>query len=86
VTQRGDRDVNLRAFSPPGSIVACLRAALGRGLQRAAIDADRRRLALVPAPLAQKRTHILHQQLKAACLNPALPLLIHHPPRRQIAR
>ena len=82
MAQRVDRDVDLGTPASLGPILACTRATLGRAMQHAAVDADRRRLPIAPAPLAQKRTYILYQQLEAACLNPAPHLLIHHPPRR----
>ena len=67
-----DGDVDLRPFAPLGPIVSCPGPRLGCGLQRAAVDIHRRRLALASAPFAQQRPHILYQQLKAARPNPAL--------------
>ncbi len=86
VAQRVDRDVDLRSFAPLGPVVACPRTRLGRGLKRTAVDADRSRLALAPAPLAPQRANILHQQLETAGLEPALHLLVHHPPGTKLAR
>ncbi len=81
-----DGDVDLRPFAPLGPIVSCPGPRLGCGLQRAAVDIHRRRLALASAPFAQQRPHILYQQLKTAGLDLTLHLLIDHPPGRQIAR
>ena len=70
--QRFDRDMDLGTFTSLGPILACPRTQLRRGLQRAAVDADRGRLAFALNPLAEKRTYMLHQQPKAAPLQLAL--------------
>ncbi len=76
VAQRVDRDVN------PSN--PC--AALGCGLQRSAVDTDRRGLAFAPGPHAHDRLHIGHQRLEHTRIQPAPELLIDRSPRRQIAR
>ena len=61
MAQRVDRDVHLGAFAALGPVVRGAGSALGRGLQGTAVDADRRRLALAPAELAQQRLHVLDE-------------------------
>jgi hypothetical protein len=51
-----DRDVDLRSLTPLGSVIARPRSRFRRRLQGAAVDHDRRGLALAPAPLAQQPT------------------------------
>ena len=41
MAQRVDRDMDLRSLAPLGSVIAGTRSALGCGLQRAAVNADR---------------------------------------------
>ena len=81
-----DRDVHLRPFAALGPIVAGSCAALRGRLQRAAIDAHCRRLALALGPLARNLPHIGHQHRKAARLDPAPYLLVHRDPGRKIVR
>jgi hypothetical protein len=86
MAQRIDRDMDLRALAPLGSVVACPRAALRRRLQRAAVQTDRRRLVRAPTTLTQKRLDIRDQNLEHTRFHPASHLLIHRRPRRQIVR
>ena len=79
-----DRDVHLRPFAALGPIVAGSCAALRGRLQRAAIDAHCRRLALALGPLARNLPHIGHQHRKAARLDPAPYLLVHRDPASNI--
>ena len=86
MAQRIDRDVDLGALAPLGPVIAGPRTRLRRGLQGSAVDADRRRLALAPGPLADDRLHVTHQRLKYACGQPPPELLVHRVPRRKIVR
>jgi hypothetical protein len=84
--QRVDDDVNLRALAPFRAVVASPRTALGRGLQRAAVDARCRRLALASGKLAQQNARVFDQTLEASRPHPALHLLKNCRPRRIIVR
>jgi hypothetical protein len=55
VTQRVDGDVDLRALAPFCAVVACPRAALGRRLQRAAVDTRCRQLAFASGANSRSR-------------------------------
>jgi hypothetical protein len=66
MTQRVDCNVNLRTLAPFRAVVASPRTALGRGLQRAAVDTRCRRLALASGKLAQQNARVLDQPLKAS--------------------
>src|ERR1035441_1535476 len=86
MAQRVDGDVNLRALAPFRAVVASPRTALGRGLQRAAIDARCRRLALASGKLSQQSARVFDQPLEASRPHPALHLLKNCRPRRIIVR
>ena len=76
VSQRVDRDVNLRSLAPFRSVVSGAGSALGRGLERPAINADCGRLALAPSKLAPQDAGVFNQPLETSGLHPALHLLI----------
>jgi hypothetical protein len=70
VAQRVDGDVDLGALAPFRAVVSCPRPALGRGLQRAAVDTRYRRLALASGKLAQQNARVFDQPLKASRPHP----------------
>jgi hypothetical protein len=53
MAQRVHRCMHLRSLAPLGSIIACSRAGLRRGLQRAAVQNHRRWLCFAPGEFAQ---------------------------------
>ena len=86
VAQRVDGDVDLGALAPFRAIVACPRAALGCGLQRAAVDTRCRRLALASGKLVQQNARVFDQPLEASRPHPALHLLKNCRPGRIVVR
>ena len=86
VPQGVDDDVNLRSPAPFRAVVVCSRAALGRGLQRAAIDSRLGRLTFAPGKFAQQNPRVFHQPLEESGSHPALHLLKDRRPQRMIVR
>ena len=72
VAQGVDRDLDLRAFAPFGSIVASPRSRLRGRLQRAAVKTDRGGLAFFARPLTQDQLHVGDQRLKTTDRQPAI--------------
>jgi hypothetical protein len=60
VVEGVDCDMPLRSFAAFGPVVARAAPTFGRGLQRSAVDADHRGLALAPRPLAHDGLPIGH--------------------------
>jgi signal transduction histidine kinase len=76
--------VHLRALASLRPVVAAAVAALGRALQRAAVE-DRRRRLLVPAiQEPQDAAQVLGHRVEHARRDPPLRLLVHGRPRRQV--
>ncbi len=67
-----------------GAVPAGTRAALGRGLQRAAVEDGGRGTALSPGEVAQQEAQIVHHGLKDAGLEPAHRLLVDDLPGREV--
>lgn len=86
VPQGIDRDVDLGALAPFGSVLSGAGPTLGSRLQSPAIDADCGRLALAPGKLAQQNAGVFDQPLETSGPHLALHLLINRWPRRIIVR
>lgn len=85
-SQHTDRRMHLRLLAPLGTVVSGSRTRRRRKFQGARDDDERCPLALAPRKLTQLRAQIFHQDFAPFSLNPALRLLIHNQPWRQIVR
>ena len=86
VSQSIHRQMDFAALLTLGPVVARPRAAFRAGLQRATVENGRRRLRVAVLSQPQQRAQVMHQGLKHARLQPAVGLLIHYVPRRQVVR
>jgi site-specific DNA recombinase len=78
--------VDLRAVPLLRPVVPGPPAALRGALERPTIEDDGTRRRITPAHQAQDLPQVVHQCLEAAGRDPALTLLVHQLPRRQVRR
>jgi hypothetical protein len=81
-----DGHMHLRTAAAFRPIIARPRAAFGRRLHGATIENRRRGVGLAPLCPPQHGTQIMHDGFKHTSLEPALTLLVHGIPGRQIMR
>ena len=84
VAQRVDRDVQLGAAAALGAVVAGAVPALGRGLERAAVEDHGRGPRPAAGEVAQQAAEVGHHRLEHAGFEPPHRLLVDDLPGREV--
>ena len=84
--QRVDRQMHFGAFALLVTIITGAGAALRRRLHRPSIKDRRTWLRVAPVDLAQQHAQVMHNLFEHPSRHPALRLLVHRVPRRQVIR